>query len=296
MSPLGAPLSTVGAYSGADALYLPYKYRTATALHVALALAPTNTVGELWGPSALIMRARLVNQGGTYRLYPLGWVDLSATSSTGAEWDYSGVLGSPDYRWRPVDAATAPTWAGSSPGLNSELDGALYCPGLARLVYGRTSLYARTAAATFSGSPAAVIPRVYAGWWRIVAGVASGLTASAGQGTVGAATWQRAQISGDPDAPANALAPIGALTAPTAAVIPLAYASVGVDQVSPRALYSGGWQPALDAAGGTPGATATQGSAGQALVVCLGALAGDATAPADLVWAGFEYSGGLAAV
>ena len=288
VGPMGSPLGSVGAYSDANALYLPYKYRSATALHTALALAPSNTVGELWGPSGFIMRCILATQGAARRLLPLGLVYLSNTSSTGAEWDG-------DYAWVPIDTATPAAWNGAALGLTLSLDGALECRGLARFVVSRMAMYATTAALTFSGSPTAILPRIYAGYWRRAAGISAGLAAWGAQGTLASALWSRAQYQADPDAPTLLGSATGALAAPTAQAVRVGGSAWGVDLVSPRALFGGSWQPPLDALGTSPAANASMGSAGDGFAPCVGALAGDATAPAEVTIQSFEMYGDLAA-
>lgn len=286
------PSGVIGAGAAADlapaSLCLPYRYRSATSLHLALALAPPNTIGELWGPSALIMRAVLASQDDTQRLFPCGPIDFTA-SPMGAEWNQSGSL---DYRWQPIDSASSPTWSAS--GLTQPLPtgGGIWCPGLARLTMDALYLRATTLATTWAGSPT-VVPRIYAGWWRVAAGVSAGLMSGAASGIASSSSWTRAVLTGDPDSPTQAGA-VGTLAAPTAEAVVVGSLEWGVSPSSNKGLLSGAWQPPADAAGSPAALTTTQGSSGDAFAAVLGVVAGNGTPPASITWQRLEYTGVLA--
>jgi hypothetical protein len=274
------------------ALYLPTRYRRATALHAALTIAPPGTMGELWGPSALIMRA---TRRGDY-LVPVDWVDLSASGDGGPEWD-AGAL---DFRWVPVDTAPPASFAAGL-GLVCPLDvlgspgGAYWCPGLARYLMTGLNLEAITQPITWTGTPAASAASMYAGFWREAAGVGAGaLVGEARTVFVAGSVWERALATGDPDAPTR-LSGAGALAAPTAEAVHIAALCWGVSAPGSRALFSGGWRPTTDAGGTGPGANTTQGSAGQAMAPILGCVVGTfPTPPTTIAWARFRASGDLA--
>lgn len=275
-------------------LLLPFKYRSACALHRALLRQPPGTMGELWGPSSLIMRATLANQSGVGRLEPVGWVDLTATSTDGREWDSAEDIPA-DYRWAPLDdVGFAPIFSEeNAPGLTvaTAPASALYCPSLARHSRAIARIVTITRSVTWSGSPAALVPYIYAGLWHAASGFDAGLIAAGGIGEMALPTWRVAYLNGDPGNP-TVDDQGSAEIAPSNEALILRL-DCSQTQTTPIWSATASW-PRSGAGMGQASGSDDNGAAGDRCALVLGCRAGDAGgAAAKVTWVGFQFDGDL---